>query len=133
MADEINRLHQPVVQIQSTLNSKDHHRLSPSERQKLLQEMEQAEARWRQADEEFAKLIRSVDSRRAKIARMLLEFGTTYLINEYAKLEEELSIFKVVTTTMLQSLELGNSIVNKIADAEAAEVKPTNATKQIRK
>jgi hypothetical protein len=68
-------------------------------------------------DEELGRLNRQADLRRARIARVILEHSMRYLIDQYANLEQELPIRKTVTTTMLQSLQLAGSIVNKVEDA----------------
>jgi hypothetical protein len=123
LAAEVNRLRQPLTEIQTILDRDSSKRnklrkLSAGKRQRLQHEKERLEADipWRPVDEELARLIRRVDLRRSRIARVLLELGTRYLIDQYSNLEQELPIRNNVTTTMLQSLQLSNSVVNKVAD-----------------
>jgi hypothetical protein len=127
LANRVNQLREPINKIESKLNDK-RLKLSPEKRNRLQEERKQLDEKipWRQVDDELRKLIRSIDERRAKIAKVLIDHGIRYLIDQYVNVEEELPIRKRITNSMLEAEELASSIVNKVI---AAQVESNNNRK----
>lgn len=118
LANRVHQLREPIHKIESKLNDKSF-KLSSEERDILEEKRKQPDEKipWREADDDLRKLIRSTDERRARIAKVLIDHGTRYLIDQYASVEEELPIVRKITNSMLESHELAGSIVNKIIAA----------------
>jgi hypothetical protein len=113
----------PIMDINDRLENKEV-KLSAKERQRLEQEKARLEADLNSRETILKdKLIRQLNLRRAKIARILLDHATRYLVSQYLVLESELPIRKTVTNVMQHSIELSDSIVRKIAEAEESKKK----------
>jgi hypothetical protein len=129
LVDKVNNLRKPIIDIQTKLDAdRKMNKLSASDRLQLETELKrlEMEGSWRQVDEELDQLIRSVDVRRTRIARLLINHAMRYLIDQYMKVEREIPILNKVTNSMLEAQELAGSIVNKIV---AAQVESNNDKK----
>ena len=48
------------------------------------------------------------------IAKILIDHGIRYLVDQYSNVEEQLPIRNKIIESMLETQELANSIVNKV-------------------
>ena len=115
LVNKVTDMRTPIKEIENKLNDSTL-KLSLVERDKLekkLKELDE-EIPWRDVDDELRRLIRSVDERRTMIAKILIDHGIRYLVDQYSNVEEQLPIRNKIIESMLETQELANSIVNKV-------------------
>jgi hypothetical protein len=131
LVDKVNALRKPIIDLEAKLNDKTA-KLSSRDRQTLQEELSRLdrEIPWWQADEELKREIEHLDVRRAHLANLMVQYGTRYLIDKYANLEQELPIRSLAVKSLLEAEQLAGSIVSKVAAATAASSREGNGRRK---